>query len=70
MGKPGRPKGSDNKEKIDPRRYWSLWKTALLSHLLVRICTGIDQDGERAEFVSESDKDLRSMRQVNVLPDK
>ena len=54
----------------DSRWYRYLRPPAVLSYLSVRIRSGIDQDGERAEPVTESDKDLRCVRSSDVLPEK
>ena len=43
---------------------------ALLLFLSFRFCSGIDQDGKGTEPVAEPDKDLRCLRQTDVLPEK
>ena len=54
----------------DSRRYRYLRSPSVLPYLSVRICSGIDQDGERAESVTESDQNLRCLRPSDVLPEK
>ncbi len=40
------------------------------THILIRVCTGIDQDGKRTESFTEPDKDIRSLRKTDVLSDE
>ena len=40
------------------------------SAVSIRVRTGIDQDGERTESVSESDEDIRCVRKAYVLSDE
>ena len=47
-----------------------LWKDALLPYVSVRVCTGFDQDGKRAEPVPEPDEDFGCLRTTDVLPEK
>ncbi len=55
-------------ETEDTGRHRHLRKTALLSLPSVRVCACLDQDGEGAESVAESDEDLRCVRASDVLP--
>ncbi len=54
----------------DPRRNRHLRQTALLPYVSVRVCTGFDQDGKRAEPVPEPDEDFGCLRTIDVLPEK
>ena len=45
-------------------------QTALLPYVSVRVCTGFDQDGKRAEPVPEPDEDFGCLRTTDVLPEK
>ena len=54
----------------DPRRNRHLRQTALLPYVSVRVCTGFDQDGKRAEPVPEPDEDFGCLRTTDVLPEK
>ena len=48
-----------------------IWRqTALLPYVSVRVCTGFDQDGKRAEPVPEPDEDFGCLRTTDVLPEK
>ena len=58
------------REDEDPRRNWYLWTSIMLQHVSDRVCSGINQDGKGTEPVSESDKDFRGLRKIDVLPDE
>lgn len=42
----------------------------MLQYVSDRVCSGINQDGKGTEPVSESDKDFRGLRKIDVLPDE
>ena len=47
-----------------------MWTSIMLQHVSDRVCSGINQDGKGTEPVSESDKDFRGLRKIDVLPDE
>lgn len=48
----------------------NLRTSALLSHIFIRVCTGINQDGKRTEPFFESDENFRCVWKADVLSDQ
>ena len=68
----GLPMTSDRCQRgdEDAGRNRNLWTGVMLLHVFIGFCAGFHQDGKGAESFPESDKNLRSLRQTDVLSEK